>query len=154
MKSLPLQLALSANRFPLKVSLKNLPVTCSAPSLKKPRPEAPPCSYQPLSPPKNTKQKPPPLNLFSLAAQKAPPKSTTSSADTLLHNQKRTPLQRLLHILMPPVNLPLALQKHHMILHCPLKRRHVVEQGSSTWQNVQLQERPQMGVYNVVSVTT
>ena len=52
-----------------------------------------------------------------------------------------------LQIPMPPVNLPLALQKHHMILHCPLKRRHMVEQGSSTWQNEQLHERPQMGVY-------
>ena len=38
-----------------------------------------------------------------------------------------------LQILMPPVNLPLALQKQHTILHCPLKRRHVIEQGSSTW---------------------
>ena len=78
------------------------------------------------------------------------PASTLSSQTTppALLITEDAPQDNGLQILMPPVNLPLALQKQHMILHYPLKRRHVVEQDSSTWQNEQLHERPQMGVYN------
>lgn len=85
----------------------------------------------------------PPKKYLPMAAQ-APPSLQLPASTTPLITED-APQDNGLQIPMPPVNLPLALQKHHMILHCPLKRRHVVEQGSSTWQNEQLPEWPQMG---------
>ena len=105
-----------------------------------------------ISPPFSLEKHHSPLSLkISLTAA---PRTTSLqlAASTMPLITEDAPQDNSLQIPMPPVNLPLALQKHHMILHCPLKRRHVVEQGSSTWQNEQLHERPQMGVYTLTFI--
>ena len=93
--------------------------------------------FFPLSSLNNQTKAPPPKKISAASSlmEKALPEKHSPSRKThhpLLITED-APQDNGLQILMPPVNLPLALQKQHMILHCPLKRRHVVEQGSSTW---------------------
>ena len=96
-------------------------------------------------------QLPPPLKIsahFPLTAEPLSPLLCT----TLLLITEDAPQYNGLQILMPPVNLPLALQKQHMILHCPLKRRHVIEQGSSTWpKQAAAWKAPNGGLQSILS---